>query len=113
MLGNAISCAGREVSALGTALCSEQQPGVEQERASALMWAWELLPGSPCRQEGVRQMDSQQCWVPAHLCQNPHGAALIQADCLQKLVLVLEGLLDFKRVITEHFWIQCLPVCLV
>lgn len=76
------------------------------------MWAGKLLPG---RQEGVRQMDSQQRWVPAHFCQNPHGAAFMQADCLQKLVLVLEGLLDFKIIIiiTEHFWIPCLPVCLV
>lgn len=112
MLGDAISSNVREVSALGTALSVEQQLWVEQERASALMWAWELLPGSLCRQEGVRQMDSQQPWVPAHLCQKPHGAALMQADCLQKLVLGLEGLLDFKIIITEH-WVQCLPVCLV
>lgn len=116
MLGNAMSCAVREVSALGTALSSEQQPGVYQERASALMWAGELLPGSPCRQEGVRQMDSQHCWVPVCVCQKPHGATSMQADCLHKLVPVLEGLLYLKIkiiIITEHSWKQCLPVCLV
>lgn len=116
MLSNAMSSAVGEVGALGTALTSEQQPGVYQERASALMWAGELLPGSPRRQEGVRHMDSQQCWVPVCVCQKPHGAASVQAGCLHKLVLVLEGLLDFKIkiiIITEHFWIQCLPVCLV
>lgn len=47
MLSNAMSCAVGEVGALGTALTSEQQPGVYQERASALMWAGEVLPGSP------------------------------------------------------------------
>lgn len=45
-------------------------------------------------------MDSQQQWVPAHLCQKPRGAALMQEDSLQKLVLVLQGLLDFKIIIT-------------
>ena len=41
-------------------------------------------------------MGSQQHWVPAHLHQKNNGAALTQADGLQELALMLEGLLDFK-----------------
>lgn len=60
------------------------------------MWS-----GEPASREtlpaGRGQADwSRQHWVPAHLHQESHGAALTQAGGLQKLVLMLEGLRDFK-----------------
>lgn len=73
----------------------EHQPGECQEGTGALMWF-----GEPASREAppagqVRQTGSRQRWVPPHLHQKTHGAALTQADGLQKLVLMLEGLLDF------------------
>lgn len=108
VLADASSFTVREVNALGTALSPEQQP-------------WEVLGGDWCfdvvwgtsfqRGEGVRQMGSQQHWVPAHLHQKTHGAALTRADGLQKLVFRLEGLLDFtiKMEWQSPSGYKCLP----
>lgn len=41
-------------------------------------------------------MGSRQHRVAAYLHQKTHGTALTRVDGLQKLVLMLEGLLDFK-----------------
>ena len=81
---------------MGTALSLEWQPGELREGTDALMWSGEPASRETHRQEEVRQMGSWQRRVPAHLCQKNHGAALTQADGLQKLVLMLEGLLDLK-----------------
>lgn len=113
MPGNAISCALREASALGTALSPEQQPGVQQERAKCSDVGLGAAPREPLL-AGRGQADGQPAALGASpSLPKPHGAALVQADCLQKLVLVLEGLPDFKIIIAEHFWMQCLPVCVV
>lgn len=92
----ASSCAIREVNALGTASSSEQQPREHQEVTGTPI----VVRGTGFQRDpaaGGVQANGEAGVLGAHPPPpKPHGAALTWADGLQKLVLRLGGLLDFK-----------------